>query len=58
MNAEDSPYYDTNRLMSVKMLLPFLENQKIEIDSNLGSADYSQYLIFVRNSKAAQPFDL
>lgn len=58
MNGEATPYYDTDRLMSVKMLLPFLENQKIEIDENLGSADYSQYLIFVRNSEAAQPYDL
>lgn len=58
MNGTNSPYYDTNRLMSVKMILPFLENQKIEIDENLGSADYSQYLIFVRNSAAAQPYEL
>jgi hypothetical protein len=58
INGTDSPYFKTNRLMSVKMLLPFLENQKIEIDKNLGSADYSQYLIFVRNSKAAQPYNL
>ncbi len=57
MNGIDSPYYKTDRLMSIKMLLPFLENQKIEINSNLGSADYSQYLIFVRNSEAAQPFE-
>jgi|AntAceMinimDraft_11_1070367.scaffolds.fasta_scaffold04460_6 hypothetical protein len=56
MNGINTPYENTNRLMNVKMLLPFLENQKIEIDEKLGSVDYSQYLIFVRNSEAAQPY--
>jgi hypothetical protein len=58
LNGKDSPYFHSERLMSVKMILPFLKDQKIEINRNLSSTDYAQYLIFVRNSEAAQPNDI
>ena len=57
MNQPDSPYFKTDRLMEVNMILPILENQTIEIPKDKHTADYAQYLIFVRNSKAARPLD-
>ena len=57
INQPDSPYFKTDRLMEVNMILPILENQKIEIPKDKHTADYAQYLIFVRNSRAAKPID-
>ncbi len=57
IDSDDSPYKNSNRLMDFTMILPFMKSQKIDIPKNKVTSDYSNYIIFIRNSKAAQPFE-
>jgi len=57
IDSDDSPYKNSNRLMDFTMILPFMKSQKIDILKNKVTSDYSNYIIFIRNSKAAQPYE-
>ncbi|WP_282079884.1 hypothetical protein [Aquimarina algiphila] len=55
LDGRNSPYIDSDRLLNFSMILPFLKNQKIEIDPEYNTTDYAQYVILIRNSGAARP---
>ncbi len=55
LDAQDSPYHNSDRLLSQTMILPFLRDQKIEILPDLATTNYAQYCILLRDSKAAVP---
>lgn len=53
LNGENSPYFTSNRLFKMFKLLPV--GQVINAKAESNTTDYSQYLIFVRNSDWAEP---
>lgn len=56
MDAPDSPYSKSNRLVTTTKLLPF--GQIINAQEGYVTTDYGQYMILVRNSNWAEPMDL
>lgn len=53
LNGEDSPYRGSKRLFSMMQLIPM--GQILEAGTDYSSADYSDYVIFVRDSDWAEP---
>ncbi len=51
MNAENSPYATSNRMIETIQLLPVTE----KMEFNEKGKDYVQYTVFVRNSDWAEP---
>ena len=51
MNAEDSPYANSNRMTKTIQLIPVAE----KMEFNEKGKDYVQYTVFVRNSDWAEP---
>ncbi|MDX1592460.1 MAG: hypothetical protein R3283_10875, partial [Balneolaceae bacterium] len=54
LNGEDSPYKNSKRLFTMMQILPM--GQLIQAGKKYNTADYTDYLILVRNSDWAEPF--
>jgi len=54
LDGNNSPYLNSTRLFKMFQILPFGSLMNAKEGSN--SADYSQYLVFIRNSDWAEPF--
>ncbi|NQZ78427.1 MAG: hypothetical protein HRT61_20305, partial [Ekhidna sp.] len=53
VDGAKTPYKDSNRLATMSKILPM--GSVIKAHPDYSTADYYQYLIFVRNSDWAQP---